>query len=428
MKTRYSVFVLFYCLSLPLFSQEAFNDFFLPKTMRFDYNIAGSAYEQHVYFEQIREEPYWGGPKKNLIDPFDFGDYRYLVVDSASDELIFSRGFSDLFFEWQDTDEAKKINRSFYGSIVFPYPKNPVRLQIDRRKPNMEWEKLYEFDIDPKSYFVNKDQTPAYKTKKIYGSGNPSEKVDIVIIPDAYTKKQMRKFHRDSKRFIHYFFACPTFARYPDRFNFWVVDAPSQDNGPDIPGKEVWNRTVLNTHFYTFDSERYLTTRDVRSIRDVAGCVPYDQVYILVNSEKYGGGGIYNFYNLCSSDHPASDKVFTHEFGHAFAALADEYAYEDTPPEELYDLTVEPFQVNITTLADFDKKWKNLVDPGVPIPTPFKSNYNAKIGAFEGAGYVKTKMYRPMADCKMRSNSRDEFCPVCEKAIIAMIEFYCDEE
>ncbi len=415
------------CLVFTFYAQVNFDDNFINKTMRFDYYIAGNAYEQHVFFEQIREEPFWGGPTKNLIDRFDFGDYRYLVFDASTEKLIFSRGYSDLFFEWQDTKEAKEISRSYYSSVVFPYPKNHVRLQIDRRLPSMQWEKIFEYEIDPASYFINTDLKPGFKIDKLYDSGSSAEKVDIVILPDAYTKRQMRKFRKDCKRFINYFFECSTFGNYREKFNFWVVYAPSRDGGPDIPGKDIWNRTVLNTHFYTFDSERYLTTRDVRQIRDLAACVPYDQIYILVNSEKYGGGGIYNFYNLCSSDHPASNMVFTHEFGHAFAALADEYAYENTPAEELYDLSVEPFQVNITTLADFDSKWKHLVDSGVPVPTPNENRYAAKIGAFEGGGYVKKKIYRPMADCKMRSNQNDRFCPVCEKAIVDMIRFYCDE-
>ncbi len=407
-------------------AQVDFNTFFKSKTMRFDYNIAGDASSQTIYFEQIREEPFWGGSKINLIDKFNFGDYRLLLYDAASDQLIYSRGYSDLFKEWQDTDEAKKLKRTFYSSVVFPYPINTVRLVIDRRQRNMNWEKIYEQEIDPQSYFVNNDKPLAYKTKKIHNSGNPNKKVDIVIIPDGYTKRQMKKFRKDSERFVNYFFECKPFNQLTDRFNFWMVYAPSEDSGTDIPGKDEWNNTVLNTHFYTFDSERYLTTRDVKSIRDLAGCVPYDQIYILVNTSKYGGGGIYNFYNLCSSDNRLSDKVFTHEFGHAFAALADEYAYTDTPPEQLYDLSVEPFQVNITTLVDFESKWKDMVSDETPIPTPITEENQLKIGAFEGAGYVLRKLYRPMFDCKMRSNNTDEFCPVCEKAILEMIDFYCE--
>jgi len=421
---RTSFFFISILIGLSLQAQIQYDNFFLSKTMRFDYNIAGDANGQVVYFEQLREEPYWGGSSTNLVDRFDFGDYRVLIYDVASDQLIYSRGYSDLFFEWQATEEAKSIKRTFYSSVIFPYPRNEIRLELDRRKRNMEWEKIHEQIIQPDSYHVNNDDPPHYKTHKIYNSGAPDQKVDIVILPDGYTKRQMKKFKRDSKRFVGYFFDCAPFDRYADRFNFWMVMAPSEQKGTDIPGKDIWKCTVLNTHFYTFDSERYLTTRDVKSIRDMAGCVPYDQIYILVNTSKYGGGGIYNFYNLCSSNDRQSDKVFTHEFGHAFAALADEYAYEDTPPDQLYDLSVEPFQVNITTLVDFDSKWADMVGAGTPVPTKVSEETKDKIGAFEGAAYVQRKVYRPMYDCKMRSNNTPDFCPVCEKALIEMIEFY----
>jgi len=407
-------------------SQVNYNMYFTSQTMRFDYNIAGDANSQTIYFEQVRKEPVWGGSKVNLLDKFNFGDYRVLIFDSATNNLLYTRGYSDLFKEWQDTEEAKQISRTYYSSVIFPFPKRAIKLQIDRRKRNMKWEMIYTIDINPDSYFINSDAPPSYKTKKIFDSGSPATKVDIVIIPDGYTKKEMRKFHKDSKRFVSYFFECSPFKENIDKFNFWTVDAISEESGTDIPGNDVWKKTVLNTHFYTFDSERYLTTRDVKSIRDIAGCVPYDQIYILVNTDKYGGGGIYNFYNLCSSDNPLSDKVFTHEFGHAFAALADEYAYSDTPASELYDMTVEPFQVNITNLANFDSKWKGLVNDSIPIPTPDSLEYRNIIGAFEGGGYAKKKIYRPTYDCKMRSNRVANFCPVCEQAIIEMINFYCE--
>jgi hypothetical protein len=236
----------------------------------------------------------------------------------------------------------------------------------------------------------------------------------------------MKKFRKDAERFVNFFFTVSPFKENKGRFNYWTVEAISEESGTDIPGKDIWRKTILNTHFYTFNSERYLTTKDIRSVRDIAACVPYDQIYILVNTEKYGGGGIYNYYNLCSSDNEQSEKVFVHEFGHAFAALADEYDYGYDKAENLYDMTVEPYQPNITNLVDFEKKWKNMVDSDTPIPTSTDGKYRNKVGAFEGAGYVKKKIYRPVADCKMRSNNVKEFCPVCKKVLVEMIIYYSE--
>lgn len=419
-------FIILSAISISSNSQSTFDKYFSNKTLRFDFHIAGNFNSQEIFFEEIKEEPYWGGPHQNLIDPFDFGDYRYLVFDSISNELLFKRGYSDLFFEWQSTPEAQEISRSFYSSLVFPYPNKTIRLEIDYRKKNQEWEKLYETHINPQNYFIHQEKSINTRILKKYAPNNPEKAVDIVILGDGYTRTQKRKFHSDCKRFVDYFFRCSPFGEHRKDFNFWIVDAYSEDKGTDIPGKEVWKNTLLNTHFFTFGSERYLTTRDVRSMRNLAGLVPYDQIYILVNTSKYGGGGIYNFYNLCTADHPQSEKVFTHEFGHAFAALADEYAYEDTPAEDLYDLSVEPYQVNISTLAHFEQKWKSKVKEGTPIPTPDSLATSVQIGAFEGAGYKMHNIYRPGFDCKMRSNQTNDFCPVCLDAILKMIDFYCD--
>ncbi|MEJ2277229.1 MAG: M64 family metallopeptidase, partial [Candidatus Lokiarchaeota archaeon] len=148
----------------------------------------------------------------------------------------------------------------------------------------------------------------------------------------------------------------------PDKFNIWGVEAPSSEEGTDIPAEGIWRKTLLNTTFYTFDLERYLMTPDYKSVRDLAANAPYDQIYILVNSNKYGGGAIYNYYSVCVSGNIFSDYVFSHEFGHGFSFLADEYYTSDVAYNDFYPLDVEPLEPNITTLVDFDKKWKDMVD------------------------------------------------------------------
>jgi hypothetical protein len=288
----------------------------------------------------------------------------------------------------------------------------------------MTWNNLFGMDLDPEDVMIRRDDVPAFRVTGIESQGDPSEKVDIVIIPEGYSSRQMKKFRRDARRFMDYFFECDPFSSYRDAFNIWLIEAPSEDQGTDHPGKNRWKRTLLDSHFNTFGSDRYLTTSACHKVRDIAACAPYDQIYILVNSDEYGGGGIFNHYNLCTSDHQESVYVFVLEFGHAFAGLADEYAYEGTDAGSMYDLSVEPWQVNISTLADFDRKWSAMVDSGVPVPTPAVSAYRDKTGVFEGAGYVKKQLFRPSLDCRMRSNHTVSFCPVCRKALIERIRFY----
>ncbi len=414
------------CLFASATAQVSFDTYFLPKTLRFDYTTGGNKDTSIVYFEQLREEPFWGGSKKNLIDPFKYGDYMLQVFDSTGKVLIYSKSFSTLFREWIDTDEAKNISRTYYGSVVMPYPKSKIWIKLQNRNKKQIFNTVYELKVDPQNYFINKEQVNVYQTEKILNSGDPSVKLDIVVLPEGYTAKEMTKFHADTKRFMDYFFKVSPFKENKNNINFWTVNAPSVESGTDIPGENIWKNTVLNTHFYTFDSDRYLTTRDVKQIRDLAAHVPYDQIYILVNSSKYGGGGIYNYYNLCTSDNEYSEEVFTHEFGHTFAALGDEYEYGFEKAEDKYDMSVEPWEVNLTNLVDFGSKWKNLVDKNTPMPTPANEQFMKKVGAFEGGGYVKKGIYRPVYDCKMRSNATKSFCPVCYDAVVKMLKFYSE--
>ncbi len=424
---KYFLFILIILLpGINLFAQINFNDYFLDKSLRFDYIIGGNNKESKVYFNKLKEEPFWGGSKQNLIDKFNFGDFRVSVFDSTGNTLLYSRGYSSLYVEWIDTEEAKHTDRSFYESVVVPFPKQKVRIKIEMRDKKNVFHSLFEMPINPKAVSIIKDNFNLYKTERLHYKGDYHKKLDIVILPDGYTQEDSAKFHKDCKRFMTYFFDVEPFKTYEDKVNFWAVDAYSEESGTDMPRKNIWKNTVLNTHFNTFGSERYLTTQDIETVRNTAAYAPYDQIYILVNTSKYGGGGVYNYYNLCSADNEYSGRVFTHEFGHAFAALADEYQYGYDKAEELYDMTVEPWQVNITNLVDFASKWKNLVEKDTPVPTPDTPKYKNTIGAFEGAGYVKKGIYRPMHDCKMRSNSTDKFCPVCYKTVLDMLLFYSE--
>ena len=427
MKKRPVYLLIFFILLLPSLSAKAQSDFhqhFINRTLRLDYTQSGNANTSVYNFEQLKQEPQWAGSVTQLIDPLNYGQYRVMVYDSASQQLVYSRGYSSLFREWQDTPEAGRLNRSFYETVLMPFPKKTIRVVLEKRLKNQSFKKGFELYVNPKNYFINKEKPRNFSVEKLQHFGNPHKKVDVVILPEGYTKKEMDKFRKDCKRFVQFFNQTPPFSKRKKDFNFWLVMAPSEETGTDSPGENIWKKTLLNTSFYTFDSKRYLTSQDVKAIRNLAACAPYDQIYILVNTDRYGGGGIYNYYNLCTSDHPLSLKVFTHEFGHAFGSLADEYAYGHSDPARLYDLSKEPYEPNITTLIDFNSKWADLVKKNTPVPTPDSQEYRNKVGAFEGAGYVSKKVYRPVWDCKMRSNDTNSFCPVCTRSLNRMIDLY----
>ncbi|MDO9028363.1 MAG: M64 family metallopeptidase, partial [Candidatus Roizmanbacteria bacterium] len=192
------------------------------------------------------------------------------------------------------------------------------------------------------------------------------------------------------------------------------------------PADSVWKNTILSSSFYTFDSERYCMTEDHKSVRDLAANAPYDQIYILTNTTKYGGGGIFNFYSMSSSSNRFSAAIIVHEFGHSFAGLGDEYFDSSTSYNDFYNLTIEPWEPNLTSLVDFDSKWSHLLAEDTPVPTPSDTAFIGKTGVFEGAGYVAKGMYRPAFDCLMHTFRGNRFCKACEEAISKMVEFYAD--
>ena len=410
-----------------LSAQVAFDEYFIEKSLRIDYYLSGDASQTVVSFAKLKKEPFWAGNRENLIDPFNYGNYKILVYDKESDKLIYSKGFCTLFQEWQTTAEAHELKRNYYQVNTIPFPKMPVRFEIHMREKGSKFSKIFEYSIDPDNYFILNEKPIECKVTKIHGDSKPDESVDVAFIAEGYTLYEMDKFRTDVKRMAKYLFSTPPFEKYIDKFNIWAVEAISEESGTDIPGEMIYRKTALNSSFYTFDIARYLTTTDLKSIYDYAANVPYDQVYVLINSERYGGGGIYNHYSACTSDHEFTRNVLVHEFGHGFAGLADEYYSSAVAYEDFYPLDIEPWEPNITTLVDFDSKWKDMIDKETPVPTPPKEKFVKTIGVFEGGGYMAKGVYRPYIDCRMNTNEASDFCPVCQRAISRMIEYYTEK-
>lgn len=406
--------------------QIAFDEYFYSKTLRVDYIHSGNNDSDNYHFKQMVEEPYWGGSKKNLIDTFEYGKYQVQLLSKNDNKLIYSRNYSTLFSEWQTTAEAKKLNRAFEETVTVPFPINEAIMKIYTRDRRHNLNLKFEMSIDPKSIYIRKNTFNSLPVTRIAGEADASKSVDIAILAEGYTAGQMERFREDCKKFAGYLFNSKPYRENREKFNIYAVESASPDSGTDIPGKNIWVNTAFNSSFFSLGLDRYLMTESYWKVRDAAANVPYDQIYILVNTERYGGGAIFNYYNVCVNRNPHEEYVFVHEFGHGFSFLADEYYDSETTYEDFYDLTVEPLEPNLTTLVNFDKKWKNLVSPGIPIPTPVKEEYIGKVGAFEGGGYVKEKVFRPKYDCSMNSISVDNYCPVCVNAITKMIEFYSD--
>jgi hypothetical protein len=264
----------------------------------------------------------------------------------------------------------------------------------------------------------------------IVQNGDPAHCIDVAIVAEGYTEGEMEQFYADAQTAAESLFDHAPFSELRDRFNIVAVAAPSRDSGVSVPRLNDWRETAFGAHFSTFYSDRYLTTTNIQALHDALAGIPYEHIIVLANTEEYGGGGIYNFYTLTAAHHKMFRPVVVHEFGHSFGGLTDEYYYEDDVILASYPTDVEPWEPNITSLVDFDAKWADMVAPKTAIPTrPDTVRGRVRmpeVGAYEGGGYFAKGIYRPSYDCRMRTNQCARFCPVCERSLRRLIEFYTE--
>lgn len=418
------VFIVTFCLfNLSHYSQIVFSQYFSKERLRIEYYLTGNNATAEITISNLYKEPIWGGNEKNLIDTFNFGHYKIEVLDSSGTTLIYSKGFSTLFQEWQYTPEAKTKKRTFIQWISIPFPKHTVKVVFYERAKNNNFNPIYSETISPFSPVIIAEKPDIYPVVNYFINGKTSEKVDITIVAEGYTSEQLARFEQDAKRLTDALFNVSPFKENKSLFNVRFVKVPSEEQGTDLPHKNIWRKTAIDTRFYTFETDRYISVYNYAPLAKVLANVPYDQIIVLVNTKTYGGGGIYNYYSVAVADNYFSDYVFIHEFGHAFAGLADEYDDADESNADFYDITIEPWEPNITTLVNFERKWKNMVDKKTPIPTPINKGNDQKVGVFAGAGYNKNNIFRPTTQCIMRSLDKLEFCVVCQKAIKDIILF-----
>jgi len=421
MKNRLSLFISFALLMIfQAVHPQAFEELFDQGVMRIELVFSGTAEETSYALSGVKKEQYYSGPKSNLIDAFDYGDHKFVVKDKASGEMIFSHTYCTLFCEWQTTEESQFLRRAYPHVLRFPWPLAVVEVEIHDRNKAGDFKKSWSGTFDPASLYSDPGNPYLFESVDLEINGSTEEKVDILFLAEGYAEEEMDKFIEDATRSAGYIFSEEPFKSKRQHFNVRAVKSISQDSGTDIPGEGIWKNTAVNSSFYTFGIERYMTTMDYKSVCDVAACAPYDQIYILVNTDKYGGGGIYNHYSISAADNLQSRAVVIHEFGHAFGGLGDEYFNSSVAYNDFFPLEVEPWNPNLTTLVDFASKWNAVISEGTPVPTPAEEAYSEVVGVYEGGGYVARGVYRPMIDCRMHTNDA-AFCPVCSSALKKMI-------
>lgn len=406
------------------------------KTLRIDYIFSGTDRSVDISLDEMSSFDGWAGRRGNLDQVPVRGNGQIRMADAVTGEILYRQSFSSLFQEWQTTEEATRVRKAFENVFLLPMPSVKAVVSIE----------LYDFfgsvyaslnhEVDPSDILIRRVDPKVAPHKYLLKSGTSDECIDVAVVAEGYTADEADKFYAQAQVAMEAILAHEPFGEYKDRFNFVAVALPSEDSGVSVPGEGEWKKTALGSHFNTFYMDRYLTTLRLRQMHDKLCGIPYEHIVILANTDTYGGGGIYNSYTLTTAGHRAFKPVVVHEFGHSFAGLADEYFYDDQFVEYYYPHS-EPWEQNITTLYDFESKWKDMLPEGTAIPTvPHDFNVWEKcrqggnmmdyVGVYEGAGYQSKGVYRPFVDCRMHTNGAETFCPVCQRAIVNMIKFYTE--
>lgn len=406
---------------------QVFADHFADKTLRVDYIFNGNASGQAICLNGLSALPTWAGRKHHLAELPLQGNGQIIMRNTASGKTIYTTSFSSLFQEWLETDEARNVTKGFENTFLLPYPLQPVEIEITLLDPRRNVRASMKHIVHPNDVLIEqKGNSHITPHKYLLHNDSPEKCIDVAILAEGYTLQEMQTFYEDADIACKSIFDHEPFKSMKKRFNVVAVASPSTDSGVSVPRLNEWKHTAFGSHFSTFYSDRYLTTSRVKAIHDALAGIPYEHIIILANTEEYGGGGIYNSYTLTTAHHPMFRPVVVHEFGHSFGGLADEYFYDNDVMTDTYPLDIEPWEQNISTQVDFAAKWKDMLSENTPVPTPAEVSENYPIGVYEGGGYSAKGIFRPAENCRMRTNEYPAFCPVCQRALRRIIEFYTE--
>lgn len=406
---------------------QVFADHFADKTLRVDYIFNGNASGQAICLDGLSALPTWAGRKHHLAELPLQGNGQIIMRNAASGKTIYTTSFSSLFQEWLETDEARNVTKGFENTFLLPYPLQPVEIEITLLDPRCNVRASMKHIVHPNDVLIEqKGNSHITPHKYLLHNDSPEKCIDVAILAEGYTLQEMQTFYEDADIACKSIFDHEPFKSMKKRFNVVAVASPSTDSGVSVPRLNEWKHTAFGSHFSTFYSDRYLTTSRVKAIHDALAGIPYEHIIILANTEEYGGGGIYNSYTLTTAHHPMFRPVVVHEFGHSFGGLADEYFYDNDVMTDTYPLDIEPWEQNISTQVDFAAKWKDMLSENTPVPTPAEVSENYPTGVYEGGGYSAKGIFRPAENCRMRTNEYTAFCPVCQRALRRIIEFYTE--
>jgi len=248
----------------------------------------------------------------------------------------------------------------------------------------------------PSAFLATANPAPGpWAVTTIVNNGPSGNRIDLVIVGDGYTAADLPGYAADAVNVVNGFFAQEPLAAYATCFNVHRVDVVSNESGVDEPDFGIYRDTALDMSYNCSDIDRLLCVNVSKAQSAAAAAPQAEQILALANSTRYGGAG-YPSADMATlaGKNASAIELALHEFGHAFADLADEYDYGGAatyagpePPPPNVSIYNAAQQLSLQT------KWYRWLD----LPT---------VDTFEGAMYSQYGIYRPTGDSRMRSLNR----------------------
>ncbi|MGF1430353.1 M64 family metallopeptidase [Kitasatospora sp. LaBMicrA B282] len=230
-------------------------------------------------------------------------------------------------------------------------------------------------------------RTGAAPTIEIRRTGDPANRITLVLLGDGYTAAQQDLFQQQADQAWRALMVIEPFRTYQDYFNIRRVDVVSPTAGiAEGQGRGKHPTTPLGMHFWCEGTARLLCA-DEAATAQYAGVGAGPQYLIaLANSTEYGGAGGTGVTTL-SGGSPDAGRIIQHEIGHTLGDLGDEY---DSAPKDA-DYPNLSAQGADAMRRDHSKWWRWL---GADSP-----DGGGLVGAYRSAN----GLYRPTPDSVMRT-------------------------
>jgi len=120
----------------------------------------------------------------------------------------------------------------------------------------------------------------------IRSSGPVSNRIDIVVLGDGYTAREMNAYATHVNNAMSRFFAQEPLFSYATYFNVYGVDVVSNESGVDEPASGIFRDTALDMAYDCGGIDRLLCVIVAKAYAAAAFAPGIDQILVLANSMR----------------------------------------------------------------------------------------------------------------------------------------------